>query len=370
MINISGKSMAGLIRKYRLEPSLRRDISLLGYSVVFAGYKNILPELIGFTYGAFGVIWRKDECWSMVDPDDISRKVYRFLSRDSKRLDGILLNAMALFRETRDYFEAVKNKKMTAKGLADFLDVYEKYYGALGVYNVFFRAVNIDNHLMISPDLLERIGRERNQAAELFPEIEVFLKLAVREVGRELGVDGRLILNSIFSEARSYLRADKLTPVLIREIKKRVGHCFYLYIFKSGDEYMASDRKGIERVYHDFFDSQAGKVNLIKGQSVYPGKVRGRVKIILPSYNLNRSNFSKGDILIATHTNPHIMPLIKKATAIITDEGGLLSHAAVLSREFKIPCVIGAKIATKVLKDGDLVEVDANKGIVKVIKSQ
>jgi phosphohistidine swiveling domain-containing protein len=53
---------------------------------------------------------------------------------------------------------------------------------------------------------------------------------------------------------------------------------------------------------------------------------------------------------------------------IFTDIGGITSHAAIISREFRIPCIIGTKIATKILKDGDLVEVDANKGVVKIIK--
>ena len=62
------------------------------------------------------------------------------------------------------------------------------------------------------------------------------------------------------------------------------------------------------------------------------------------------------------------MPAIRKAKAIITDEGGLLCHAAIVSRELKIPCIIGTKIATKILKDNDLIEIDTNNGIVKIIK--
>ena len=58
---------------------------------------------------------------------------------------------------------------------------------------------------------------------------------------------------------------------------------------------------------------------------------------------------------------------MKKSAAIVSDEGGITSHAAIVSRELKIPCVIGTKIATKVFKDGDLVEVDANKGIVRLV---
>jgi len=59
---------------------------------------------------------------------------------------------------------------------------------------------------------------------------------------------------------------------------------------------------------------------------------------------------------------------MKKAVAVITDEGGITCHAAIVSRELKIPCIVGTKIATRVLKDGDKVEVDADKGVVKIIK--
>lgn len=67
-------------------------------------------------------------------------------------------------------------------------------------------------------------------------------------------------------------------------------------------------------------------------------------------------------------TRPELMPAVKKAKAIITDEGGLTCHAAIVSRELGVPCIIGTKIATKILKDGNLVEVDANKGIIRKIK--
>lgn len=67
-------------------------------------------------------------------------------------------------------------------------------------------------------------------------------------------------------------------------------------------------------------------------------------------------------------TRPQTIVACKKAAAIITDEGGITCHAAIISREFKIPCIIGTKKATKVLKDGDMVEVDAEKGIVRILE--
>jgi pyruvate,water dikinase len=66
-------------------------------------------------------------------------------------------------------------------------------------------------------------------------------------------------------------------------------------------------------------------------------------------------------------TRPEFVPLMKKASAIVTAEGGITCHAAIVSRELGIPCVIGTKNATKVLKTGDEIEVDAEKGIVKIL---
>jgi phosphoenolpyruvate synthase/pyruvate phosphate dikinase len=106
--------------------------------------------------------------------------------------------------------------------------------------------------------------------------------------------------------------------------------------------------------------------NLIKGSSAYPGKVQGKVKIVNSISDLGK--FEEGDILVSFSTNPSLVPAMNKAAAIITNTGGITCHATIVSRELKKPCIIGTKIATKVLRDGDLVEVDANKGEVKIIK--
>ena len=72
-----------------------------------------------------------------------------------------------------------------------------------------------------------------------------------------------------------------------------------------------------------------------------------------------------GEILVSSETTPELMPAIKKAAAIVTEMGGLTSHASIISRELGKPCIVGTKIATQVFRDGDLVEVNATKGIVK-----
>lgn len=104
---------------------------------------------------------------------------------------------------------------------------------------------------------------------------------------------------------------------------------------------------------------------VIKGIIANQGIVSGRVCTIRHYKDVFK--IKSGDILVANTTHPNYLLGMKKAAAFVTDEGGIASHAAIVAREMKKPCIVGAKIATKVLKDGDLVEVDANKGIVRKI---
>lgn len=109
----------------------------------------------------------------------------------------------------------------------------------------------------------------------------------------------------------------------------------------------------------------------IKGMVAMKGFVRGKIKLILHTKrNISKEvkRFKKGEVLVTEMTRPDTILACRKAAAIITDEGGITSHAAIISREFKIPCIIGTKIATQILKTGNLVEVDAIKGIVKILK--
>ena len=107
---------------------------------------------------------------------------------------------------------------------------------------------------------------------------------------------------------------------------------------------------------------------LIMGNTAFPGKVTGIVKVINDRTSMEK--MEDGNILVSVATTPNIVPAMKKASAIVTDEGGLTCHAAIVSRELEVPCVVGTKFASKILHDGDLVEVDANQGIVKILKKK
>jgi phosphohistidine swiveling domain-containing protein len=124
----------------------------------------------------------------------------------------------------------------------------------------------------------------------------------------------------------------------------------------------------LKKILRKIIGRAVGKIKELKGLiACQGGIIRGKVKKIIAHEDVKK--LKRGEILVASETTPDFVPAMKLTKAIITDRGGITSHAAVVSRELGTPCIIGTKIATKVLKDGDLVEVDATKGVVKILKS-
>lgn len=105
----------------------------------------------------------------------------------------------------------------------------------------------------------------------------------------------------------------------------------------------------------------------LKGYGASRGVAKGMVKVINQVSDFEK--FCDGDVLISSMTRPEMSIIMQKAVAFVTDEGGITCHAAIIAREMKKPCIIGTKIATQVLKDGMFVEVDANEGIVRILKT-
>jgi phosphohistidine swiveling domain-containing protein len=107
--------------------------------------------------------------------------------------------------------------------------------------------------------------------------------------------------------------------------------------------------------------------DLLKGVVASKGIVEGKVRLIKTDNDI--SLFKEGEILVAFSTEPKHTPVMKKSSAIITEEGGITSHAAIMSRELNKPCIIGVKNITEILKTGDYVKVDGENGIINILKS-
>ncbi|MBI2033181.1 MAG: hypothetical protein HYT10_01820 [Candidatus Levybacteria bacterium] len=107
------------------------------------------------------------------------------------------------------------------------------------------------------------------------------------------------------------------------------------------------------------------KQPFLYGLCAYPGRAKGHVTVVVSTNDI--AKVQKGDILVAQMTRPDLIFAMRKAAAIITDTGGMTSHAAIVAREFQIPCIVGTTNATKRLKDGDLVEVRSHRGMVTIL---
>jgi len=139
------------------------------------------------------------------------------------------------------------------------------------------------------------------------------------------------------------------------------------YIYFEDKVYSGLDMRELERQLEiSIVQNTMDNTNEIVGSVAREGKVKGIARVMFTIRDI--SKIRKGDIIVTAMTTPDFLPAMKKASAFVTDEGGITCHAAIVAREMVKPCIIGTKIATQVLKDGDLVEVDANNGVVKVLK--
>jgi len=158
-------------------------------------------------------------------------------------------------------------------------------------------------------------------------------------------------------ELIGFIKNKKLPPIKVLRNRRE---CCGVYFNRAGIIFL--DKKEVEEIEAHWLGSKTHKE--LSGVIAFKGKVFGKCRVIS---NFKGADIKSGDILVTGMTDPNYVPLMKKAGAIITDGGGLLSHAAIVARELKKPCIIGTKIATQVLKDGDLVEVDADRGVVKIL---
>ena len=107
------------------------------------------------------------------------------------------------------------------------------------------------------------------------------------------------------------------------------------------------------------------EMNQITGLPGSAGVTRGTARVIHSLAEAGK--LQPGDVLVAIATEPPWTPLFATASAIVTDVGGVLSHSAVVAREYRIPAVVGTGNATRTFQDGQMIEVDGNSGIVRVI---
>jgi phosphoenolpyruvate synthase/pyruvate phosphate dikinase len=201
----------------------------------------------------------------------------------------------------------------------------------------------------------------RNRIKELSQQIWFAAEPLTISLAKYLEISREDFYTLLYDEVVDVLHSRN--QIDIKKIKERQKGYVYGFIDSKEILLVGEDFKVVESALIKKPDAD---VKEIKGQIACKGKVVGIVKVVRGHEDFGK--LSDGEILVVSMTTPDYMIIIKKAAAIVTDEGGLSCHAAIVSREFNIPCIMGTKIATQVLKDGMKIEVDANVGLVKILE--
>lgn len=339
-----------------------REYSFLWASYTASAYK-IMKRLTGtelrynlfYTQGRILTIYREAK--------DV-RRSYKLINDLASKKPQKILEYLNHFKElvrknyeTFNKIKKIKNKMVLKKELINL----DKLFLETVVYYLYFVFLGYAADQMAIKRFLSKYKKQ-------FEEIRMFtIDLDMHKEFERLFVkfDKKLKGKVLFMTRQELLKSLKGQKTLELKIQKRKGQA--LMITKNGvsGEYQFNK---IQQVL-DFELSHLKidrNVETLEGKTACQGKARGTVVLVFKREDYKK--IRKGNILVTPMTKPEIVPYIKNVKAIITNDGGALSHASIISRELSIPCIVGTTYATDILKDNDLVEVDANKGIVKILK--
>ena len=210
---------------------------------------------------------------------------------------------------------------------------------------------------------LTRVRDGRKKYVLLFNH---YYELAAQRCAAEWNIEKELLYHAFPRELALVKKND--LPEFKERLARRKKTVMGVYVGKKLSEDIIINGEHADEIIGMLHARLLEKYELLRGMVASRGNakiVTGTVKIILGETHFTK--FNTGDILVAAMTRPEYVPLMKKAKAIITDEGGITCHAAIVSRELGVPCIIGTQVATKKLQDNRTVEIDVENGTVRMI---
>lgn len=262
-----------------------------------------------------------------------------------------------------------KDSKKSNTSLREKLKIYEIFSKKIlkGKNNIYKR-YNISNRIKRLVEMLSELGyiRLEIRLSGWMVFYYYFKNIFFPEISKRTGLPVYLLRAMTYDEVISFLKEGK-NPSNV-ELKRRNSR--FVMGMEEGKLFLLSGIRAKNYKEKKVKDIDFKKVIELKGQVAMKGKVRGKVIVLKwgdKDLLHKMKKMKKGSILVAGQTRPNLMLAIRKAGAIITDEGGITSHAAVVSRELGVPGIIGTKYATSVLNDGDEVYVNAEKGTINIL---
>lgn len=307
------------------------------------------------------IVYRDGACSGFIpieEKDDFTAHIAGIYSADHSKISTLIDSFIKSSDMMGVYTKTRSGQKWNLESYNDFWKRIDAHY-----------VLHIINKWVVEslgPEVLEKylhgLQEARLHGEPVFKWVEDLIGEIAAQVSAETGISADLVLCSTKAEILAYWKGGNLADAATLAERKKYAATLYF----TGEKafYVGDDARVIEEGMVP--KQKQVDQNTLKGTTAYPGKARGVVRIILDPRK--GDHFKDGDILVAGMTRPEYLALMQKAGAFVTDSGGILSHAAIVARELKKPCVIGTQVATKKLKEGDVVEVDAEKGLVTIIK--
>jgi len=216
-----------------------------------------------------------------------------------------------------------------------------------------------DKELSAWLDLLERLVEYHDFRKEVQVKGAFWDYGLLDEISKRKNISSQLLGWCTLEEIINLMEKDEFDE---GEMNQRSAKFLFLSINGQTEKYSG---KIASEKYEKILNFKTESIRDLQGMSASGGKAVGEafVAITLAS----ASKIKPGQILITGMTTPDFVPYMRKAQAIVTDEGGITCHAAIISRELGIPCIVGTKMATRMIKTGDRVEVAANHGTVRIL---
>ncbi|MFH0969538.1 MAG: PEP-utilizing enzyme [Patescibacteria group bacterium] len=349
----------GSKRKINIPKDIRiaweRNFSFLGTFLIGKQHINDLKNKVGagfkqcaFFHSDGQVKFYRSES----EEADFCKKIWNRCLKEKDFVDYLINNLKEYSDKIKDF---LKNEKKFSAGNIEF------FISLMDIHFPFHLA------LFWAADAMEELS-DKNKFHDLrnkFHEARKYNEMVLPQVEKWLFKNNSAYLNFTPDECQTFF-FNGAGPSK-KELSTRNNAAFVEFNSSGPAIYSRASAKKMEKKYDNAFLSRFDAMDhKLQGNSTYKGIYQGKARIVLDFQDFKK--IKKDEVLVTPMTIPAYYQYIRKAGAIVTDEGAILSHAAILSREFKIPCIIGTKIATKVLKDGQLVEVDANKGVVRILK--
>tara|TARA_Y100000310_G_C20673063_1_gene811352 strand:- start:962 stop:2032 length:1071 start_codon:yes stop_codon:yes gene_type:complete len=340
-------------KRYGLKPKVSRPLNLFMMSAVPVAYIELMPGKVNFSYEAVATIGNKNNETVYFNEEHIISKTEELIDSSQNIVEEIINPAFSDFLKIQEEIKVIKTlgPKEIIKRI---IQIYPHYFLRLGIMNNFMRYLG-DNESKgkLTKDIVNEIAKKRDTIAKEYEKIEDMSSEAFDVIGFEWMINSELLKYATLNEMNKCLEQNSADH-LIKELEQRMKS--YLLLSVGKEDHLIIDKETIENV-QDLEKVNIENTKEIKGNIAFSGEVDG---IVYNAVTHPVEKIPENAILVTTMTFAHDSNHISKAAALITDEGNYLSHAAIIARELKMPCVISTKYSTKILKTGDKVKIKDN----------